>query len=51
MKRKAIPEKIKKSLYQEAGMTCPLCGEKMFLPLKYIILLLLVKWKFTKKII
>nr|WP_016756530.1 HNH endonuclease signature motif containing protein [Leptospira santarosai] len=28
MKRKAIPEKIKKSLYQEAGMACPLCGEK-----------------------
>lgn len=28
MKRKAIPEKIKKSLYQEAGMTCPQCGEK-----------------------
>ena len=27
MGRKAIPEKIKKKIYQEAGMVCPVCGE------------------------
>ncbi|XPV69549.1 MAG: HNH endonuclease [Halarcobacter sp.] len=27
MGRKAIPEKIKKKIYQEAGMACPFCGE------------------------
>jgi len=25
--RKSIPEKIKKKIYQEAGMACPFCGE------------------------
>lgn len=27
MGRKAIPEKIKKKIYQEAGMVCPFCSE------------------------
>jgi len=27
MGRKAIPEKIKKKIYQEVGMVCPVCGE------------------------
>ena len=27
MGRKAIPEKIKKKIYQEAGMACSMCGE------------------------
>lgn len=27
MNRKTIPEKVKKKIYQEAGMVCPFCGE------------------------
>ncbi|MDH3976142.1 MAG: HNH endonuclease [Deltaproteobacteria bacterium] len=27
MSRKSIPEKIKKLIFQEAGMMCPMCGE------------------------
>ena len=27
MNRKAMPEKIKKRIYQESGMLCPMCGE------------------------
>jgi transcription elongation factor Elf1 len=26
--RKAIPEKMKKKIYQEANLTCPICGER-----------------------